>query len=681
MKNAKLKKQMLAFEAEDADLADDYADDEVEILADSLQQALEIASRELNASLDALDYQILEKGSKGMFGMGRTPYRVLVKVLEEDHSKYSDIDGMDVSLSEGKHTVVGADGEIIESRDGRALVRIYRHGVHVRITPARGAGEPVDLETVLEKIKRAGVLKYDRKKVEKAVNEASDEPVKIAEFVPKPEADSTLVVEVAPDKMKATITVSPPRPGGRHLLPSEVINALKGSGVVYGFKEEEIENVLDNEIYSTPMTAAEGDQPKDGDDAYIDYKVRIDKTVEFKEDESGRIDFLSKDLVENVVQGQVLAELVPAQKGRPGRTVTNQILPAEDGKSTEMIPGKGTILSDDGRKIIAERNGQVVYRAGRLNVEEVYTISGDVGLDTGNIMFLGSVVVRGSVTDNMQVKAAGNIEVGGSVQKSQLEAEGDIVVRQGIQGRDGALIESTTGSLYAKFIQNTKVSVEKDLIAQEGILHSYIDAGGKIHLGGKRAQIVGGEIMAGEEIRVKQLGAQASTPTRVVVGTNPKILRQIKQLDKVKENAQEKLDKVEQNIRTLNMQKSNHADTFTEEKEEMLVKMMSFQDKLKERLEEAKGEQEQLQEYLEMLSSEGAIHVEKTLYPGVTVEINGAIFEAKDEYTHVTLVEENGNIKIMPYQDSEENKKDWRKRRMRNIKKQSVDKDKQKEGN
>ncbi|MCS6984909.1 MAG: FapA family protein [Leptospiraceae bacterium] len=659
-----LKKFLLALDLEEAE--EEYSTTEVEVLADSLQEALEIGAHELGVPLGEIDYEILQKGSSGYFGLGRTPYRVLVRVSQGEDKKYLDIPDLDVSLETTAQSRAASEaGEV--NQDAKILIRIYRTGVFLRITPHTGKGKPATMEQVLDKIRRAGVTKYNNAAIEKELKNPSGTFVKIGEYVPKPEADSTLAIEISPDEMKAYVTITAPRPGGRHLQTQDVINALKAAGVVVGFKEEEITKALEEDRYGQPIVAAEGKPPKDGRDAYIDYKVRIEKKVEFKEDEHGRVDFLQRDLVENVVQGQVLAELVPAERGQQGYTIFNKIIPARDGKSIELKPGKGTILSEDGKKLIAERNGQVVFLQGRLNVEEVYVVTGDVGLDTGNIMFLGSIVVRGSVTDNMQVKAAGTIEIGGNVQKAQVEAEGDIIIRSGVQGRDGAFIQSTAGSVYAKFIQNARVDVEKDVIVQEGILHSRVQAGERIICNGRRAQIVGGEILAGKEVRVKQLGATSSQPTKVVVGVNPKILTQLKQLEDIIKDSQEKLEKLEQNIRTLTLQKSVQKENFPAEKEENLIRMQAMQDKLKERIQEAQEQIEQLREYMAALSSQGAVHVEKTVYPGVTIEINGATFHVKDEYHKVTFIEEKGNIRIVPYQESEEVLKDWRKRRLKRL--------------
>ena len=55
-------------------------------------------------------------------------------------------------------------------------------------------------------------------------------------------------------------------------------------------------------------------------------------------------------------------------------------------------------------------------------------------------MFLGTVFISGNVEDGFSVKASGNIEVKGTVGKSELDAEGDIVVSQGIAGKGDTLI-------------------------------------------------------------------------------------------------------------------------------------------------------------------------------------------------------------------------------------------------
>ena len=116
--------------------------------------------------------------------------------------------------------------------------------------------------------------------------------------------------------------------------------------------------------------------------------------------------------------------------------------------------GKGTILAENGVQLSAEINGQVVLTRGRICVEPLHRIAGNVGPKTGNINFLGSVYVGGTVLSGFEIKASGNVEIQGGIQKASVEAEGDIVVRSGIHG---GKVESTSGSVLAKFIQDAEI--------------------------------------------------------------------------------------------------------------------------------------------------------------------------------------------------------------------------------
>jgi len=431
----------------------------------------------------------------------------------------------------------------------------------------------------------------------------------------------------------------------------DVIEALKRSGVVTGIKEQRIAEYLDRMDYSQPLLAAEGTPPRHGKDAYIDYKVRIDKSgIQLEEDEKGRVDFKDLDLLENVVVGQVLAVKVPAEEGVPGRTITNRIIPARSGKDIQIKYGKGTILSQDGTELTAEINGQVVYQNGKLSVEPVYVVKGDVSTETGNIVFLGSVIVSGSVQDNFVVKAAGNIEVKGTVQKANLEAEGDIIIRQGIMGREGAKIESTGGSIIAKFIQTANVLAEKDVIVAEGIVHSNVDAGNRIICNGRRARIVGGLIRAGEEVNSKYIGSDSFTKTIVRVGMNPKVLQQLNELEESKRSINEEFDRVRKDVTTLTVQKNNAGGHLPKDREELLGKLVAQKQKMEQRLNEINLSLEELKAYLAMLEQKGKVCVEKSIFPGVEIYIKDKRFNVKDPYSYVKFSLEGTDIRLSEYE-------------------------------
>lgn len=644
----KLKDLLLEIE-EEAAFDDD--DDAIEVYADSVKQALELAAEELNADIATLDYHILEKGTSGFFGLGRQPYRVLIRVLEIN-AEHDDLDELERKLASDH--MPGVKPPEKKDADSTFKIRVQKSGVMLTVIPPRGKGKKLDLDEVNNKLYSMRITTADMNIIEKEINKPSGEPVKIDNWKPNPDFDSTMYVEVTEDEMRAYVHINPPRFSGRHLDYEEIMSALKDAGVISGIKEDRIKQYLDEMNYSQPLLAAEGTEPRHGNDAYIDYKVRVEtEKVTYEEDESGRVDFKNLELLENVVVGQVLAVKVPAEEGVPGRTVTNQLLQAKSGKDVKFSHGSGTILSEDGTELTAEINGQVVFKGNKITVEPVHYVKGDVSLETGNIIFLGSVVVSGNVQDNFTVKAAGNIEVKGSVQKAFLEAEGDIVIRQGISGREEAKIESTGGSVFAKFVTGATIIAEKLVSVPEGIVQSRVDAGERVLCFGKKARIVGGVTRAGDEINARSIGSDVSTKTELWVGINPKVLQQIADLESMKNEIDEELGEIRLNLKTLEAQKRG-GGKFSEEKEKTFQEMTSKNEKLTARIDEINLELEELREYTGMLERKGKICAEKTAYSGVEMHIIDEYYPLRDNYNHAKFHLEGGRFKISAYEPPDE---------------------------
>lgn len=630
----------------------DYDDASIEVYADSVKQALELAARELNVDISQLDYEVVEKGTKGFLGFGRLPYRVIITPLRIDTSEHADLEELDAKFSGGHIPGVSVDER--RDIDGIYRVRVTKSGIWLTVKAPKGKGAKVAVEGIENKCYEMRIANFDSAAVARAVKKADGERVKIGEWLPNPNYDGSMRVEVTEDEMKAFIYFNTPRFNGRHMDYDDVLDGLKNAGVVTGIKEDDIKGYLEEMDYRRPLLAAEGQYPRNGRDSYIDYKVRIDKSkTQFEEDDAGKVDFRNLELLENVVVGQLLAVKVPAEDGIPGRTITNRVIPAKTGRDTAIKFGKGTILSEDGTELTAEINGQVVYKVGRLSVEPVFIVHGDVSLETGNIVFLGSVIVQGSVQDNFEVKAAGNVEVKGTVHKAFIEAEGDIVVHQGISGKDEAKVESTGGSIFAKFVQNSNLVAEKNVVIPEGILHSRVDAGEKIYSIGRRAKIAGGVIRAGDEVNARFLGAEGATRTVIRVGVNPKILQQVDELSRAKTELETELTTLRLDIKTLTTQKRNAGGKLSEEKEKLFSELTAREEKQGARFEEVTAELEELSTYISMLEHKGKVCAEKVAYPGVEVYIKDKDFKIKDNYTHVKISLDGDDIHISDYEPPE----------------------------
>ncbi len=632
--------------------------DKVVVVGYSISDCLKKASEYLKKDISYLDYEILEKGKKGFFK--KKPYKILV-TINQNYNPYSELEEFALKLGVGDKLLSTELDQYIEPKnvDGYFRVRVYKEGVFLTVCPPKGNGKPVEKEECIRRLEQRGVSIYDEKKIEKVVKQAKCEPVKVAEYDrPIPEHDSTCKVEITPDEMKAYVKITPPRKGGRDLKVEDIVNALKAKGVVIGFKEENIKKALDEEIYMEDILAAEGIPPKHGRDAYIEYKVKIKKEFQLEEDEYGRVDFKNLHLIENVVPGQILAEKIPPEKGIPGRTLFNKIIPARDGKDIELKPGKNTVLSEDGRILKAEINGQVVMIGDRISVEDIYRVLGDVGPKTGNIEFLGSVNIVGSVLDNHQVKAGGNIEIMNSIQKAIVEAEGNIIVKGGILGKEEAKIVSSNGSVIARFIQNAKIYAAIDVLVEEAIMHSVVEAGERVVCQGRRAQIVGGEIRAKKEVRARVIGSTAQPKTEIIVGYDPLLLKQFEELEKKLKEKKEEFEKIKKTKQTLETRKKEDPDSFLAEQRKKLEEVSDQFQSLQTEIQQLEKEKEQLQKEMEELAGEGKVIVEKQVYPGVIIKIKDAVYNVIDERFSVQYVYKDGKIIEEKYLKKKESTKE-----------------------
>lgn len=635
----RLKKTLLDAEASP------QVEDKVVVVGLSIASCLNKAAEYFKRDLSMLDYEILERGKKSFFS--KTPYRIMVSLLPAS-SAYADLEEFSVKIGAGDRLLSEELDRYVEPKhkDGSVAVRIYLSGVFIIVQPATGNGRPVTVEDCTRRLEQRGVENYNISLVEQAVKDQSGEMIKVAEYQAHPENDSSCRVEITPDEMKAIVTITPPKKGGRDLQVGDIVSALKAHGVVIGFQEDEIARALNEDRYMQDIVGAVGVPAKHGRDAYIDYKVKVKREMELHEDDQGKVDFKELHLVENVVVGQILAEKVPAEQGVPGRTLFNRVIPARDGKDVDLKPGKNTILSQDGMRLSAEINGQVVLSNNRLSVEPVYRVAGDVGPKSGNVMFLGSVHVGGNVLDNYVVKAAGNIEVRGSVQKAKIEGEGDIIVQAGIMGRDEAVIESTGGSVIARFIQSAKIIAAQDVNVQESILHSHVEAGNQIICSGRRAQIVGGVIRARKEVRARIIGSQAYTATQITVGTDPRILHQYEDLTRMLNETEGELKEKQREKSTLETRKKNDPETFGQEQVRRLKETSEIIASLTEKAAELKAEKDKLEVYMEEMATEGSVVVEREVFPGVVINIRNATYEVTEPLSGVTFTYLDGHIKI-----------------------------------
>ncbi len=634
--------QLQAFMRKSAE--DDNARKYVNVSGATLEDALREASVELALPIKKIEYEVLERGSRGVLGVGKKPYLLVAYPMREKMEVSAAEDTLDMDF--------GFEPDAPQDLDGEALVRLTPDGVQLKVTPPQGNGEPVTERQALSAIAARTSNKPDLGMVSQIVKRADGEWVNIADFDYNPAQDSFISCDITEGEMKAFITLSAPGDGGSDPTAESIRAALESNGIIHGIDEQALGDLEDYPRYRDQILIAEGTRPVNGADARTVYNFRTEnRQVQLQQSKDGRVDFKELNRIENVVEGQVLARLVPAERGTPGQTVTGRMIPAKDGKEIDPPIGENTRLSDDGKTIVAEINGLVKLVNNKVTVEPIYLVEGDVNVKEGNIRFLGTVIIKGSVEDGFSVSAAGDIEVMGSVGRSSLEAEGDVIVHQGIAGKgDGGV--RAGGSIWSKFIENSEVEAGDMVVVSDGIINSTVFSDKRIICRGKRASIVGGHIRAAEEVDAKQLGSVAGMETLVEVGYDPKSRSRLLELEEKDGELAHELEELTLNMATIENMRKNKRQ-IPPDKLKHYAAMKARKEKIQASRQKLSKEIQAIHAYLEELKTSGRISVSGTVFPGVKITIKDAQLPVRREARAVTYIAEAGMVKVTKYEESE----------------------------
>ncbi|MDR0494359.1 MAG: FapA family protein [Treponema sp.] len=628
-------------------LEQDRAIHSIEVTGPTLEAATADAAALLDIPLHHLEYEVIEKGSPGFMGMGKKEW--LIQAYEKFIAvrKGSEEDLLREEL--------GEQGPIIEDRDGDVFIHFSSSGeAQLKATAPSGNGRRASEVMALQLLKDRLATNVDAGLVKKIVSEAQGVYIPVGSYERHSYNDTIVRTEIPDGDMQAYIQVTPPGEGGCDISYDTFITILKSNKVVHGVKEDFLRSFIDSPIYNEKVEIAVGTRENNGKDAYIQYFFETDQSkVRLKEGTNGKIDFKELNIIQNVVENQPLAKKIPPEQGIPGETVTGKWLPATNGKDISLPIGTNVHVADDGDTILSDMNGQVVVVSSLINVEPVYTVNGDVDLKTGNIIFLGTVVVLGNVEDGFSIKAAGNIEIHGTVAKADLEAEGDIIIYQGINGKGEGRIAAGK-SLWARFIENANIHTGDMVFVSDGIINSFIDANNRIICQGKRASIMGGKLRAGEEINAKVLGNPTSgTETICEVGFDPEKKVELEKLQAVRDNTEKQLEEINRNITSLvNIKKQRKS--LPEDKEANLQESMNSRNAMMEELKKIKENIYEVQTFLNSQKNRGKISASGKVYPGVKIVIRDTTDEVRTDYKAVTFILENGLVRATKYEEPDE---------------------------
>lgn len=336
----------------------------------------------------------------------------------------------------------------------------------------------------------------------------------------EPSMDALPLVYVSSDRMYAWVMVFPPTGWGKELNTELLFEALEKKKVSYGVDAEMLDKLPeDYNRYFHLFPIAKGSKAANGDNGYIiDYYLRhVERLPEM--DEFGNVDYTSLGSEQNVKKGDLICEAIPPTEGIAGRTVLNQELRCRNGKSVSLPKGKNTEIGEDGNKLLASIDGRVEFSGRYFSVRPLLEVHGNVDYSTGNINFIGDVLIHGDVCSGFSVRAMGDIKVCGVVESCEIEAGGDLIVVKGIVGNMETIVRSQH-NIYSKYLVNSIVHARKN-VHTDSIRYSNVYSDGEVEVCSGRGLIVGGQIRAAQGIEAKIVGSVYESPTSIILGGQP----------------------------------------------------------------------------------------------------------------------------------------------------------------
>ncbi len=544
----------------------------------------------------------------------------------------------DDTLSESDEKFLETATEAINI-DGGFKIKIIDSGIYLKVTPSRGNGKPVSIINVKATIEEKDIVDVDWQNVEEIINKVEAKWLEIAPRKPELDRDADVIIELSKDKLKASLTYTPAL-GGKKISKDDIKEIIIERGINFGIIDNTLGEIIERREKMESVLIAEGEAPTPGKDATLDFKFKKDAASIGTKRDDGSMDFYNLGLITNVAEGDVLVVKVPSETGIPGKTVTGEEISPAKPKEINLPRGKNTEIVND--NLVASIAGQVVLdQRNKVQVLPIYEVKGDVDLSTGNIEFVGNVIIRGNVTEGFKITADGNVEIKGNVSVADIKAGGDVLIHHGFVGKNKSKIISK-GDVRVKFVENGYIKSEKNIFIGDAAMHSKLFAGDSIEVINKKGLLVGGITRARNKIEANIFGSNLATITKLEAGMDPELKVKIKNLEEEITSIKTNLVKVTKATRILEQLKESSGG-LPQEKLVMYSQLGEAKSQLEGTVEEKKQMINKIHSKLDM-SDKGFIQSRKKIYPGVRVTIGNAQLNIHNEMTGSKFVEQDGEV-------------------------------------
>ncbi|RJQ80091.1 MAG: DUF342 domain-containing protein [Desulfobacteraceae bacterium] len=340
---------------------------------------------------------------------------------------------------------------------------------------------------------------------------------------PAVEVNSSGDIDLVISSDKLTATIAPLKEGQKAPSLEVVKQMLLENGIAYGIVSDQLlaSHLEKKPMPPDPFVVARGMPPQPGHPpeirCYFDTDpMRIGTLLE-----DGSMDWKNRGEIPQVMAGDLLAEKVGGDPGKPGTNVLGQEIAPPRIKDAALKCGKGAERSEDAQRILAKISGTPKLEPdGRVSVFSILPFQSDIGIETGNIDFDGHIEVDGGISSGYSVR--GKSLNTREIQNATIETSEDVVCFGGVYGST----VKAGGHLKVSHIHNSTVEVIGDLVVEKEIFGCMIEVNGRCLI--DEGKIIASKIAAKKGIQVKDVGTQAARPSELTVGVDFKNERELK---------------------------------------------------------------------------------------------------------------------------------------------------------
>ncbi|MFH0976642.1 MAG: FapA family protein [Spirochaetota bacterium] len=460
-------------------------------------------------------------------------------------------------------------------------------------------------------------------------------------------------LRIQKDKMKAFYIVFPTK---FNKIPTvqEIEENLIKNKIYTIIDKNTLAHDLESVDLNTPQVkrikVAQGKEPKNGVNEHflplIDFEKKAGKMLE-----DGSIDFKEIGAIIEIKQRQAILKRIPAETTQDGFNIYGNKVEGTMNDTDGYSVGENIVPSVDPNIYTSTIDGCLDVNKRTVSVSPISFIKSDVGYESGNIDFHGTVHVKGSVLPGFTVKAKGDVIVDKAVTDAVIEADGNITVKLGIEGK-GLTKVVAGGNVKAKFIFNSYVEAMGTIQVDDSIINSSTFSNDKIIVTDKHGKIIGGETTAFHSIHAKISGVPNENKTILTVGKNIYVEKELADIKSRMLPIKNQIDEITQKLKT-----SFGEEIFSNPKGliailppikkkpclALLSELSSKNKELKVLSEEYKIKENEL-----IFEVEPVIEISSKVYPGTFIKIK-KIYRMIDEELHNVKFFEDPEQKIIRF--------------------------------